>query len=130
MMPYYTFSLAWPDRSLHPNGRPHFMAKARAVRNARNEACGAARAAKVKRSEKAHIHFTFHPNLKGPMPDDDGCTASVKAHIDGISDALGMNDLHITKSYHVSPERRKGGAVVVNVSTDEAAEIPLKGQVS
>lgn len=82
----------------------------------------------IKGAEKAHIHFTFHPNPRGPLPDMDNCKASQKAVQDGIADALKMNDRDITTSHSMSTDRRH--CVVINVSTDANAEIPLKGSIS
>lgn len=128
-MPYYTFSIGWPHKDLSPNGRPksHF-AKARQVKTMLAEAFYEAKAHGVEQTDAAHIHFTFHPKAKGPPPDSDNALASVKAAVDGIAKALGLDDRYIGISHHVSAERR--GCVVVNVSTGDAAKIPLKGTVS
>ena len=128
-MSYHTFSLAWPNKALWPNGgHGHHFAVHRAKKAARQEAQVEALASGIRRQERAHIHVTWFPKAKGPPPDKDNCIASFKAAQDGIAAALGMNDRDITTSYHVSQDRR--GVVVVNVSTGDSADVPLKGAVS
>lgn len=127
-MTYHTLTLSWPAKILWPNGRGHHMARAKATKAARAEAFYEAHRAGVREAGTAHVHFTFHPQKKGPPPDESNAGAAFKAALDGIADVLKMNDRYITTSHSVSGERR--GCVVVNVSTDETAAVPLKGTVS
>lgn len=128
-MPYHTFTVSWPPEALRPNGgKKHWRQVATAKAAYKLEAWGEAMASGIRGAEKAHIHFTFHPHKRGSMPDMDNCIASQKAVQDGIADALKMNDRDITVTYAMSQDRR--ACVVINVSTNDAAEIPLKGCIS
>ena len=101
--------LPWPDKSLWPNGRPHWAEKAKATKAYRFAAkamlCGCPPGA---------VRVTFCPKPLGPMPDRDNCIAAFKAGQDGIADALGVNDRDLTVS-HVFGDRCKDGAVIVEV---------------
>lgn len=87
--------IGWPSSNLSPNGRPNRYAKAKSLREARNEGYVATLAAKP-------VGFKFGP---GPLKvtihafppvrrerDDDNLIASAKAFRDGIAAALGVDD--------------------------------------
>ena len=38
------------------------------------------------------VRLVVHPKPKGPKPDRDNCVAAAKAMLDGIADALKVND--------------------------------------
>lgn len=104
--------LPWPSRSLSPNHRAHWSAIARAKRTARNTACLLARDAKVKPGTALHLIFCPPDNR---LRDIDNALASMKASIDGIADAWGVND----RSFRLSMqwgEVYPNGRVIVQVS--------------
>jgi hypothetical protein len=128
-MAYHTFTLSWPSKDLWSNGgRANRFAYSRAAKAQKNEAWKAALASGIRKEERAHVFVTWHPNAKGPLPDDDNCEASFKHARDGIAAALGIDDRHIPFQHKISTERR--GCIVVNVSTGDSADVPLKGAIS
>lgn len=111
-----TVELPWPDRRLHPNARPHWAARARAVDGARADAHLLTRAA------LGRAPVTFAP---GPIRfavvayppdrrrrDDDGIIASLKAARDGIADALGVDDHRFRLAFELAEPVRKGRIIV------------------
>jgi len=112
-----TLQLAWPDKALSPNGRPHRMAKARMVKLHRTAAWAVtleALAGKKWAEKVAYLSWTFHPKTKNAV-DIDNCIASQKAHADGIADALGIDDKNFRSTYRIC-EPIKGGKVVVTIT--------------
>ena len=86
--------VGYPVKELWPNGRPHHMAKHRATKKARTEAAWLALSADkpVLGDGPIPVRLTVHAKPHGPLPDRDNCSAAIKAHLDGIADALGIND--------------------------------------
>ena len=94
-------TLPHPAKELRPNGRPHFMARARAKKAARKEAYYTALAELRKAMETIYdrapiifvpTHYTLIWVYWGPVPDEDNCLAACKAYLDGCADAFGVND--------------------------------------
>jgi len=87
--------LPWPNRVLHPNARPHYMAKAKAVKKARADAASMATAAGLRgmSAEAVVATITFSPPTNHAH-DIDGLLSSVKAYIDGLADVIGIDDSH------------------------------------
>lgn len=107
--------LSWPVPALWANNRAHWSTKAKAIKRARNEAWAVAKEAGIGRAPGARLRFTFHP------PDDrrrdaQNLPATVKAHIDGIADAMGCDDSNFAVTFPTTlAEPSKGGLVVVEV---------------
>jgi crossover junction endodeoxyribonuclease RusA len=102
----------WPNRALSPNARVHHQRKAAAARAARREAYWSTVHA-LPRGWKANgeryvVTIAAHPAVSRKR-DADNLIASVKPHLDGIADALGVND----SLFDVQPvqwgERMAGG---------------------
>lgn len=113
--------LSWPPRILSPNGRGHHMAKHRAKKAARAEGFSATKAAKVGLAAgdvPITIKLTFHPKTKN-LPDADNAVASCKAYLDGIADALGVDDSCFRLAAPVIAEPVRGGKVVVEIGGGE-----------
>lgn len=113
-----SISLPWPPRELSPNARVHYMAKHRATKRSRVLAAGMTLAAGVRRNdpdipEKIKATVIFSPPSKRRF-DDDNAIASCKAYLDGIADALGIDD----SRFQISIRREevcKGGMVRVEL---------------
>lgn len=113
-----SISLPWPPRSLHPNSREHWGTKARATKKARSDAWAVARSAGLRRGDPdipgdIKVTVAFNPPRKSV--DEDGVLSSCKAYLDGISDALGVND----NRFKISIRREApipGGAVRIEIS--------------
>lgn len=88
-----TVDLPWPDRILHPNARPHHMAKARATKKARTNAGWLAIEAglTVMQADALKASIIFSPP-DNRQRDIDGMLSSIKAYLDGIRDVVGIDD--------------------------------------
>ena len=82
--------LPWPPKELSPNARVHRLAKARVARTYR-EACWALTKQSKLVPPGMHLKITFVPPTRQPR-DLDNCLASIKSGLDGVADALGLND--------------------------------------
>lgn len=107
--------LPWPPKELSPNARVHRQVKARATKAYREEVYKLAKAAALYLPDSEHVsmRFEFHPP-DNRARDLDNMLASIKAGIDGIADAMEVNDAR----FGIWLSRRepvKGGRVVVSV---------------
>lgn len=115
--------LPWPDRTLHPNSRPHFMVLAKAKKAARTHAAWATKAAwagLVLPEGRLHLWVDFVPPDRRRR-DDDGLLSSFKAARDGIADALGIDDSRFISHPFLRDEPIKGGQIVVRITGGPAA---------
>jgi len=108
--------LAWPPRDLHPNSRPHYHAKAKAAKAYREAAYWLTEQA-MGRATYQHplvLDIEFYPPDKRRR-DLDGMLSAIKSGLDGIADALKVDDsefgLSLSRGQPV-----KGGRVVVTLS--------------
>ena len=112
-------TLPWPPRALSPNARVHYMAVSRAKKVYRTACSWTARqqgAIDIGGAEVLFIGLEFVPPTRRHH-DVDNCVASAKALIDGLADALGVDD----RIFRLSPSPRIaegeiGGFVRVTVS--------------
>lgn len=110
--------LSWPPRELHPNARPHYHAKASAAKAYRETAYWLAKTKGdtwLHNQDAAQARISFYPPDKRRR-DLDGMLASVKAGMDGIADAFGINDYQINPITIMRCEPVKGGKIVVSLS--------------
>lgn len=108
--------LPWPPPELSPNARPHPMARARATKAYRTTAHWAAKSAGAHSpADEGDIalEVTFYPPSR--RPDRQNMPGWVKAGIDGIADAIGVNDRRFNPTYHYA-EPVKGGKVVISLN--------------
>lgn len=114
-------ALPWPAKSLWPNGRPHWGAKAHATKKARAAALLAAVAAKVPRGRQGRyrLDITAHPKKLpqggGAAPDTDNIVAACKAYRDGIAEAMGLDDACFVVGAVSIGERVHNGRIVITV---------------
>lgn len=92
-----TIRLPWPHKDLHSNSRAHFMAKARATKRARRDAATVAKAHGVPCLPDAVILIEYYPPTRRGDPHN--VAASLKAHLDGIADAMGCDDRRFRVDY-------------------------------
>lgn len=86
--------LPYPHKALWPNGRAHWAAKARETQKHRQWA-HLATLAELNACEPftpATVTIRVYPKPRGPLPDRDNCIAACKAMLDGVADALAVND--------------------------------------
>lgn len=90
--------LPYPAKILWPNGRGHWAAKAKQTGIHRFMANGMTRMAVQAGASidetlrPVPVKLIVHPKAKGPLPDADNCAAAIKAYLDGIAEALKVND--------------------------------------
>ncbi len=121
-----TVTLGWPSRALSPNARTHWATLARAKKAARYEGWRAATgmvvrlpvAVVVGTPVSLRIQVTFHPP-NARRRDLDNCIASIKPHLDGISDAIGIDDSRWIWAAPVMAKPEKPGRVVVTLTPVE-----------
>jgi crossover junction endodeoxyribonuclease RusA len=121
-----TVTLGWPSRALSPNARTHWATLARAKKAARREgylatfsACSVLPVRNVSMLHDATcIQVTFTPP-NARRRDLDNLIASIKAHLDGISDAIGIDDSRWIWAAPVIAAPEKPGRVVVTLTPVE-----------
>ena len=101
--------LPWPPSSLSGHAKGHWRAKYDVTRKHRNWARLATLEAKVRGLPdegdiKVHIHFT-PPDIRG---DRTNFSHRIKPYLDGIADALGVNDARFLPSYEFSKPEKPG----------------------
>lgn len=113
--------LPWPNKALSPNSRTHWSVKSKAVKQARMDGFHAALAAGYGKSSFAdyvgriHVWIDYYAKTRN-YPDHDNCLSASKAYIDGIADALGVNDKRFVPHPFVKDETAKGGKVVIRLT--------------
>lgn len=108
--------LDWPDSALIPHAKGHWRTKAKATRAARKAAGLLAIAGGVKNVPGPHdLHFTYYPPDRRRR-DIANVHAALKAAIDGIADALDVDDNTFRPYFPAEFEEPiKGGGVLVEV---------------
>jgi crossover junction endodeoxyribonuclease RusA len=122
--------LAWPARPLWANWRGKLRDKISAPKAARHAAWATALSAGIKQAgiTRPILRFQFHPPTKR-LPDLQNMPHTVKAQIDGIADALGIDDKHFLCVWPMQfAEPVKGGKVVVTI--DNVETVPLIGTIT
>lgn len=110
-----TITLPWPPARLSPNARLHWAALAKA-KKAYREACAAhamAQGVRKVAADKLHLTLTFVPPSRRAY-DLDNALARMKSGLDGLADALGVDDKHW--SLTIQKGEGVGGFVRVEVS--------------
>lgn len=113
--------LPWPERSLHPNARVHWSKKAAIAKVARGEAYWTS----VQKGWRyltvppgpIHVWIDGYPKDRRAR-DADGLLSAMKPALDGIADALGVNDRRFVPHPRIWDEVRKGGEVRVRITAD------------
>lgn len=112
--------LPFPHPILWPNGRTRAHGwKAGVTRDHRQWAHAATLAWRGRDHRpidgEVRVLITVYPKNRGPMPDRDNAQAACKAYLDGIADALGVNDRNFVPAVQFG-ERTQGGKIVVSLS--------------
>jgi crossover junction endodeoxyribonuclease RusA len=114
----FLLEIPWPDRRLSPNAREHWAvtSKHKKLFRARCRAIGMASGVGVlSAAENAvSVHLTFFPPDKRAR-DWDNMLAAMKAGLDGLADAMGVDDSKWKLGFDVS-DPVKGGIVLVQVT--------------
>ena len=104
--------LPWPPKELSPNARVHRLAKAKAAKAYRH-ACWALTKEAQLVPIGMHLKITFVPPNRQPR-DLDNCLASIKSGLDGVADALGLND-RAFRPITLDMAENVGGMVVIEL---------------
>ena len=113
--------LPYPDKVLSPNSRCHWSKKALAAKKARSDAFVIARAAGFNKStfagyeHRLHFWIDIYAKTKN-YPDADNMLSSLKSALDGIADALELNDRRFIPHPFVEDATYKGGKVVIRIT--------------
>lgn len=112
--------LPWPDlKNLSPNSRIHWAQKAKAKARARKEACLIAKSAGWHRADWPNSRLAVWIDYYAPdrrHRDIDNLLASSKAMLDGVADAMGVDDRHFVPYPMLQDEIKKLGEVVVKIT--------------
>ena len=111
--------LSWPSRDLHPNARVHWSRRAKAAKAQRHAADVLALQAGWARMPlpdgRIHVWIDAYPPDRRHR-DTDGVLSSLKSALDGIADALGVNDRRFVPHPYLHDEPRKGGEVHIRIT--------------
>ena len=118
----WSFELPWPPQELSPNYRAHWTKTAKAKKRYR-AACRAAGAAAGLAAIPEGARDVFIA-LAFVLPDRrsrdlDNLLARMKSGLDGLADAMGVDDRHWRLAIEIAPEVVKGGAVLVTVEVSQ-----------
>lgn len=109
-------SFPWPPAALTPHAKGSPWPKINATKAYRYQAKILATIAKVPACPTARLVFTYHPPRRGS--DCQNVHGRLKALIDGIADAMGVDDKAFRCAFpETFADPVKGGAVVVEVQT-------------
>lgn len=112
--------LPWPARELHPNARVHWSRRSKAAKAAKAGAHVLALQAGWNRlalpaDGRLHVWIDAYPADRRRR-DADGLLSSMKAALDGIADALGVDDRRFVPHPWIKDEVRPGGEVRVRIT--------------
>ena len=111
--------LPWPARVLHPNARAHWSKRVKAAKAERGMAMLLAAAAGWHRVEwpegRLHVWIDGYPQDRRRR-DADGLLSSLKSALDGIADAMGVDDMRFVPHPFVKDEGRKPGEVRIRIT--------------
>ena len=109
-----TIILPWPAKQLHPNARVHWAVRAKHAKKARADGYYAAKAVGVTAHPNgAALAIVFYPP-DARRRDMDGMLSAIKSALDGIADALGVDDSRFAINMRRG-EPVKGGRVEVSL---------------
>jgi len=110
------FFLPWPDKTLSPNARPHWAKLSKAKKKAKRDAYYLALEAGLGKIEadSMALRLTFYPPSRRRY-DSDNLLASHKAAIDGISEAVGVDDSRFKITFAMAGAIEKNGMVKVEI---------------
>ena len=108
--------LPWPPKELSPNASIHWAKKAKFKKAYRHDCWALALEASLKAPEgpeKIRLEITFYPPDKRHR-DADNMVAAIKSGLDGLADALRVNDRLFLPTFIFSDEPK--GQIVVKIN--------------
>lgn len=119
-------TLPWPSRDLHPNSRGHWSKRAKAARKARADGKLLAMVRGWNGTGlpdgPLYVWIDGYPT-DHRRRDADGLLSSLKPWLDGIADALGIDDRRFVPCTRIRDEVRKGGEVTVRITDEQMQPI-------
>lgn len=115
-----TLTLPWSPVGLSPNARLHWSKKAKLTKLYRHD-CGwqaKAQGVRTTQAKKMAVHLTFVPPDRRAY-DEDNLVSRSKALLDGLADALGVNDKCFKLTYDLESEPCPLGMVKVRLEVIE-----------
>lgn len=118
----FTITLPWPDKGLSPNARAHWrkVAKLRAIQ--RLECFAETRhqigTPRIREGATFLVLLTFCPADRRKR-DRDNLGASMKSALDGVADALGINDSQFVQVAYRVGEPAAEACVRVEITDEE-----------
>lgn len=109
-------TLPWPPASLSSNARGHWATKARATKKYRDDARLCTLAAKPTIPAEGEIALTIHFVPPHNRYDRANYPAMLKAGLDGVADALKVNDRRFVPQYAYG-SAEKPGRVEITVTS-------------
>lgn len=111
----YLIRLPWPDKALSSNARTHWAQRSRATKKARHEAWALCKEAGARIDGPVEVAFAYFPPDRRKR-DAQNMPAMLKAFIDGIADALGVDDAEFRVSFPKTFDRvTSGGCVLAHI---------------
>jgi crossover junction endodeoxyribonuclease RusA len=116
--PQCAFEIPWPDRKLSPNARVHWSAKQK-IGKAYKEYCYVlARQAMIAAKtydygEKVSLDIKFYPKDRRRR-DLDNCVASIKYALDGIAQAISIDDSNFKLTISIEEELKNIITIQIN----------------
>lgn len=113
---------SWPASVLSPNSREHWAKRARVKKEQRLEWYALAMSERMRapREGKIAVRLEFVAGDRRPR-DADNLLASCKAGLDGLADALGVNDSRFRITFDMAEPVKGGACVKVSVSPEGIA---------
>ena len=111
--------LPWPPKILSPNSRSHWATKAKAAKKYRADCFFLTKKSGLTVSDadgKINLFIDFHPKTKHKR-DIDNCLSSIKNGLDGVADALGVNDNRFI--LHLNLSENTGDYVILKINIDK-----------
>ena len=120
-----TIALPWPDKALWQNTKPHWSIIAAATKAARLYAWTATLehgGRHMAFTGRPRLVWTFHPPPRSTA-DLPNAIAAMKPSIDGIQDAIQIDDRHFLNAFPEEfGESVKGGKVIVTIEDSVTCE--------
>ncbi|MGB2336255.1 MAG: hypothetical protein ACPH5V_03015 [Alcanivorax sp.] len=124
-MPSEEIVLPWPDRKLHPNSRVHWAPLAKAKKAAKRDAFLVAKSVGWDKVEwpDGRLHVWIDGYAKDRRRrDHDGFLASLKAQLDGIAMAMGVDDSRFVPHPYIKGETRNPAEVRIRITVGADAD--------
>lgn len=122
--------IAWPDKRLTPHAKGGWSKKYKATKAAKHEAWALALEAGVRPDPEALIFVTYHPPDR-LLRDAQNMPGRLKAAIDGIALAMGVDDIGFRVRFADRFEEvKEGGCVIFDIRRESEAKCcPTCGQI-